>query len=256
MSDVAVTEEIAGAVTLFGTDNPTEVIERAAKVAGELAALVRQQSLVVRIGQSDHVRVEGWTLLGSMLGVFPVVEWTRPVMRGDTQIGWEARVEARTRRGEVVGAGEAECLIEERTWKTRDDYARRAMAQTRATSRAMRGPLGFVMHLAGFNPTPAEEMPASGTPTHPEGVVVDDGKFPPDIDMAPPAVITEAQRRRLRGIQKESNVTDDQLKAIVADVAGVDSSKLIPAVRYDAVCLAVVEAGASQFKIPEGVEGA
>jgi hypothetical protein len=33
------------------------------------------------------------------------------------------------------------------------------MAQTRATSKALRQPLGFVMQLAGFNPTPAEEMP-------------------------------------------------------------------------------------------------
>ena len=33
------------------------------------------------------------------------------------------------------------------------------MAQTRATSKALRQPLGFVITLAGFDPTPAEEMP-------------------------------------------------------------------------------------------------
>jgi hypothetical protein len=33
------------------------------------------------------------------------------------------------------------------------------MAQTRATSKALRQPLGFVVTLAGFNATPAEEMP-------------------------------------------------------------------------------------------------
>ena len=43
--------------------------------------------------------------------------------------------------------------------KPRDDYALRSMAQTRATSKALRQPLGFVMSLAGFDPTPAEEMP-------------------------------------------------------------------------------------------------
>jgi hypothetical protein len=39
------------------------------------------------------------------------------------------------------------------------------MSQTRATSKVLRQPLGFVMHLAGFDATPAEEMPADETPS-------------------------------------------------------------------------------------------
>ena len=40
------------------------------------------------------------------------------------------------------------------------DYARWrwGMAQTRATSKALKGPLGFVISLAGYQTTPAEEM--------------------------------------------------------------------------------------------------
>jgi hypothetical protein len=162
-TDLVVQDELTP--TLFGTANPAEVVERAAVVAKTLADLVHRQNLVVRIGASDHVRVEGWTLLGSMLGVFPVVEWTRPVTDTDgAQVGWEARVEARTRGGEIVGAAEAECLRSERTWKGRDDYALRSMAQTRAVSKALRLPLGFVMQLAGFDPTPADEMPVVDGP--------------------------------------------------------------------------------------------
>ncbi len=162
-TDIVTQDQALASSTLFGTDNPAEVVQRAAVVATALADLVRRQNLIVRIGQSDHVRVEGWTLLGSMLGVFPVVTWTRPVvvLRPDEpaqNLGWEARVEARTRAGEVVGAAESECLRTERTWASRDDYALRSMAQTRAVSKALRLPLGFVMQLAGFNPTPAEEM--------------------------------------------------------------------------------------------------
>jgi hypothetical protein len=143
-------------VSLFGTNDPTEVVEAAKRAATPLVDVIRSQKLSVKIGPSEHVRVEGWTLLGSMLGVFPVCVWTRPL-----EDGWEARVEARTRAGEVVGAAEAECLRSEKTWANRDDYALRSMAQTRATSKALRQPLGFVMQLAGFNPTPAEEMPPS-----------------------------------------------------------------------------------------------
>jgi len=142
---------------LFRTDDPVEIIRRASETADALAAVLTDRKLTKRIGQKDHVLVEGWTLLGTMLGVFPVVEWTRQVPDG-----WEARVEARTLAGQVVGAAEAECLRTENTWKGRDDYALRSMAQTRAVSKALRGPLGFVVTLAGYEATPAEEMPAEG----------------------------------------------------------------------------------------------
>ena len=49
------------------------------------------------------------------------------------------------------------------------------------------------------------------------------------------AVITEPQRKRMMAIAREKNVTTDELKAIVADLAGVTSSKAIPADKYDLV---------------------
>lgn len=152
---------------LFGTTEPTEVIERATKIANALKTVVDTQKLYSLIpgrqkepsGQwvtvnRKYVRVEGWTTLGAMLGVFPVEVWCRKL-----EDGWEARVEARTLTGAVVGAAEAECTRAEKSWADRDDYALRSMAQTRATSKAMRLPLGWVMTLAGFEATPEEEMP-------------------------------------------------------------------------------------------------
>jgi hypothetical protein len=97
-----------------------------------------------------------------MLGVFPVLAWTHKL-----DDGWEARVEAKTRDGAVVGAAESECLRSERKWANREDYAVRSMAATRATSKALRQPLGFVMTLAGFEATPAEEIPADERPKSP-----------------------------------------------------------------------------------------
>jgi hypothetical protein len=158
-------------VSLFGTNDPAEVVNAARRAAVPLVDVIRKQKLSVKIGPSEHVRVEGWTLLGSMLGVFPFCEWTRPIERDGQHFGWEARVVARTRSGELVGAAESQCTRDENQWSweptgkdgrklsARDDYALRSMAQTRATSKALRQPLGFVMQLAGFNPTPAEEMP-------------------------------------------------------------------------------------------------
>jgi hypothetical protein len=171
--DGEASEEIVPAkpapLNLFGVDEPADVVAAASKVAAALNGVIEEKGLYQRIGQAKHVRVEGWTLLGSMLGVFPVVVWTHKI-----EDGWEARVEARTRSGEVVGAAEAECLRTERNWAGRDDFALRSMAQTRATSKALKQPLGFVVTLAGYNATPAEERDdASSAPAPaPSGTAV------------------------------------------------------------------------------------
>ncbi len=149
-------------VTLFGTTDPTAVIEAATLAAAPLADVIRKQGLIVKIGQGEHVLVDGWTLLGSMLGVFPIVVSTTQL-----ENGWEATVEARTLAGAVVGRGDSMCLRSEQRWARADEYAIRSMAQTRATSRALKGPLGFVMKLAGFESTPAEEMTPEMKPVAP-----------------------------------------------------------------------------------------
>jgi hypothetical protein len=147
-------------IVLFSGD-PAEKMRQMQETAQIIAEPVRARH-TVKIGQGEHVRVEGWTMLGALLGVYPIVAWTRPLLDSEgAQHGWEARVEARTRQGQLVGAAEAQCGYGESNWKDRDGYALRSMAQTRATSKALRQPLGFVITLAGFDPTPAEEMPAS-----------------------------------------------------------------------------------------------
>lgn len=226
--------------TLFGTDNPAEVVERAAKVAKTLEQIVRQQRLVLRIGKGEHVKVEGWTTLGSMLGVFAVIEWTRPVMRDDQQVGWEARAIANTKSGDVVGSAESQCLRDETLWSSRDDYALRSMAQTRAVSKALRIPLGFVMQLAGFNPTPAEEMPMpdrGSTSTDPaEGTPFSDGweDKPPDFNPSTPVTLaTKLQKKKLDvlvgNLRETSNgrVTTERLWESLARGRGADMEALI-----------------------------
>jgi hypothetical protein len=146
-------------VGLFGTVEPVAVIEKASAVATALKGVIARQGLISKISGKEYPRCEAWTLLGTMLGVFPVLCWSRAV-----EGGWEARVEAKTRSGDVVGAAEAQCLRGERNWKDRDDFALRSMAQTRATAKCLRMPLGFVMTLAGYEATPAEEM--GYQPTH------------------------------------------------------------------------------------------
>lgn len=140
-------------LTLWGTRDPNQIIARAVGVANALGGIIESKRLYTDIRGRKHVRVEGWTLLGSMLGVYPVIAWSRRV-----DGGWEARCEAKTQAGAVVGAAEAQCLADESNWEDRDDFALRSMAQTRATSKCLKLPLGFVMAISGYETTPAEEM--------------------------------------------------------------------------------------------------
>lgn len=163
-TEIAVPDHDA-AVSLFGTSDPVTVLSKATAVADALADVIQKRGLFANISGKSHVLVEGWQLLGSMLGVFPVESWTRPVDEPEGQQasgkgpwGHEARYEARTRDGAIVGAGVARCTRSEGRWRGAEDHAVLSMAQTRATSKALKGPLGFIVNLAGYATTPAEEV--------------------------------------------------------------------------------------------------
>ena len=151
-TDLIIREEQTSVSVLEG-DSPAARVVFAQATARALAPVITEGHLYADISGKKHVLYEGWTTLGQMLGVFPVTMWSRPLANG-----YEARVEARTLGGALVGAAEAECTRDEDNWKDRDDYALRSMAQTRAGSKALRMCLGFIVTLAGFDAVPAEEM--------------------------------------------------------------------------------------------------
>lgn len=157
---------------LFKTSDPVEVIEKATAVADALKGVLAKQGLTSTISGRTFVRVEGWSTLASMLGVNAVCTRTEKLLNpddGEASDGFLATVEARMADGRVIGSADAICTRKEKTWKSRDDYALLSMAQTRATSKALRIPLGFIVTLAGYETTPAEEMPPD-TPVAPEPI--------------------------------------------------------------------------------------
>jgi hypothetical protein len=163
MSDVLDAEIVSGtdiavvdaSPALFRTSDPVEVLSEASRVAKTLKDVLHKQGMVSDIQGRTHVTVEGWQTLGAMLGVTAVCVHTERL-----DDGWLATVEARRADGMVAGRADAICTKAEKRWSRADDYALLSMAQTRATSKALKGPLGFVVKIAGYDPTPAEEMPA------------------------------------------------------------------------------------------------
>jgi hypothetical protein len=154
------------AISLLEGDSPATRVQFAMATAQALAPVIDNHKLYAMIpgrqGPRKHVLFEGWQVLGQMLGVFPVTVWTKPLANG-----YEARVEARTLNGALVGAAEAQCTKDEENWLERDDYALRSMAQTRAGSKALASCLRFIVTLAGYEGTPAEEMTGVKKPQAP-----------------------------------------------------------------------------------------
>ena len=145
--------------SLFGSDDPMEILKAATLVANALVSVTKQQGFVLDIKGRKYAKVEAWQTMGGMLSMYTVCEWTRKL-----EAGWEARVLLYNRHGIIVGSGEASCLKTEPMRKSWDDYAIRSMAQTRATGKAYRSNLAWIMVLAGYEATPAEEMPPQDAP--------------------------------------------------------------------------------------------
>ena len=150
-----------GVLALSG---PDAVLEKASEIATQLAKIIDDKKLFVSIKGKRFVYCEGWTTLGAMLGVTckEVTTIESTINPGE----FIATVEAvRTSDGAVIGAASASCGPDEKEWASRTRQARRSMAQTRATGKAMRLLFSWVMNLAGYAVTPFEEIEGQLAPT-------------------------------------------------------------------------------------------
>jgi hypothetical protein len=137
-----------------------EEMQTMAKVLKEY---IVKNNLYVQIVGKNYVEVEGWQFAGGLMGLFPRVVKVENVSKGDKEYKWLAQVEIfNNADGTIVGTGFAVCSNQEGKKKTFDEYAVLSMAQTRAIGKAYRNLIGWVMKLAGYEPTPAEDMPKTG----------------------------------------------------------------------------------------------
>lgn len=161
------------ALGTLNASTPSALVAGATDMAKALAAVIDRQVLYSTISGRKFVRVEGWTTLAMMMGCMPR---ERSVVRLEDG-GYEATVDLiRASDGLVLTSASAECGSDESTWASRPRYARRSMAITRATSKACRIAFSWVMALAGYEVTPAEEM---------DGVDVEPRRQ--ERDVSPPA---------------------------------------------------------------------
>lgn len=127
--------------------------------ATELKKLIVDNRLFTDIKDKNYVNVEGWQIAGAFTGTFPVVESVENLSDGDTY-RYRAEVSLRDKDGNKVGSGVAVCTNKEAGKTKFDEYAVASMAQTRAVGKAYRLKIGWLLKVAGYETTPAEEMDA------------------------------------------------------------------------------------------------
>lgn len=146
---------------IFGTTDPASFIEYSRQYSKQLVDIVEDQKLYAMIQGKKYMMYEGWQFLGSMLpnAITPQTEWTQEIKDDNgVVIGFKARVIAKDATGNTRGAGEALCMKSERNWSDKDNFALMSMAQTRAGGKALRMALSSIVKIAGYEPTPKEEM--------------------------------------------------------------------------------------------------
>jgi len=134
-------------------------VEQAQEKAKILQDIVNQAGLAKNLGgKKAHLEYEAWVTIAAFYGCTPIVEWTRLIEYDGKAVGYEAKVNIVNSDNRVISSAEAMCTFGEANWRNKPIFQLRSMAQTRAGSKAARMVFSWVAVLAGYSPTPYEEM--------------------------------------------------------------------------------------------------
>jgi len=136
--------------------NPAEEVTQAQKCAKALQGIVAQKPKKVIIGGEQYLEFEDWQTLGRFFHYTCKTDEAVP-----TEIEGIKGAKAKSHiycNGEEIGGAEAYCMRDEDNWKSKPWFQLASMAQTRAGAKGFRNLLAWVVVLAGYKTTPAEEM--------------------------------------------------------------------------------------------------
>lgn len=138
--------------------SPSQILD----FATSLKDMIVDNKLYTNIKGKNYVNVEGWQIAGAFTGTFPNVEKVEELPSKPGEYKYRAEVSLRDKDNNQVGYGVAICSNREPGKGKFDEFAVASMAQTRALGKAYRMKLGWLLKIAGYETTPAEEMDTIG----------------------------------------------------------------------------------------------
>jgi len=144
--------------TITQIRKPEEILSDAKEAAKALQRVISGKRKPVVFNGEQYLEFEDWQTVGRFYGLAAKVTNSRFIEFGDVK-GWESHaVVINTNTGLEISAADAMCLSDEPNWSRKPLFQLRSMAQTRACAKSLRNVLAWVVVLAGYKPTPAEEM--------------------------------------------------------------------------------------------------
>jgi len=237
---------------------PKAVIKEAQETADALIEVVNKTDGFVVIGKGKHLKIESWITLGRFYGLTARTKSDQFIQYGDV-MGFEATADVvHVASGKIVGSATAMVLNDEERWSVRPKYEwqdgpngrkkvqvgservplhqLRSMAQTRACSKALASVLRWVVVLAGYAATPAEEMTGNEVPPDHSGNGNGHGSRPAEPQRRSVGTpISEAQDKRMWAIFKKSGKPTDEFKATLKAL-GFEHTNEVTRDKYEAIC--------------------
>ena len=200
-------------LTVIESD-PAEVVARGNSTAKACKAIILQNTMLLQ--GKRWIKAEGWQALAAACGYSPRIDVVEELANGDIRAVCSL---IRLSDGEVVASAEGYIGTDEPTWKSRLRYAKRAMAQTRATSRACRSALAWIIPLldAGLETTPAEEVEHLAIASKPSAPVV--------VEAAPKAELLAKLTKAITQAANKQNIPGKDIGEQLRQTYGVASSK-------------------------------
>lgn len=181
---------------------PGELMRQATDVAGVSRDIVLRTA--IEIQGRRYVKVEGWQAIAIAHGCVLSATNVEQIEGGVRAIGEVRRIAD----GVLIATAEGFVGDDESMWQKRPMYARRAMVQTRAMSRAARTAFAHVVVMidSGLSTTPAEEVPAEGFDNPPR---------PAASSPRPAQAQAQAQAQAEKTGPPKATVTAEQVAALL-----------------------------------------
>lgn len=158
-----------------------------------------KEHYIVRVQGRVYLAVAGAQAVATSMGFTTAIESLRYVPATEGLPGYWEAVATVQADGVVVGRGIGSVFDNESPWNKRPQFARQAMAQTRATGRALKGVMGWATALLGAETSLAEEMPQEDA-TMPQDASEEQRRLPAPPRQAKPPEGNGATFQEIRGV--------------------------------------------------------
>ena len=205
---------------------PEVVLDEARKAAVALQDVISKKKDPVMMNGQQYLEYEDWQTVGRFYHVTAKVERTEYVQYGAVR-GFSASAVALRSDGMEISRAEADCLSDEPKWSKKAKYEWRdkadgsgrerihvgeedvplfqlkSMAQTRACAKALRNVLAWVVVLAGYRATPAEELEREQQEAKPAGQGRSAGSQPSGAASAPAAAAGQQGATTVKDVHRK-----------------------------------------------------